>query len=74
MERKSLRIYRTPEFKTPSLVVGWSQDIGKLGPKVIDFLNKKLGAQGFCEIELSDFFPLGGVAIEDNIVQFPESK
>ena len=74
MESHPLKIYRMPEFKTPSLLVGWSQDIGKLGPGVIDFLNKKLGGQEFCQIELPDFFPLGGVAIENNIVQFPESK
>ncbi|MFC1864669.1 PAC2 family protein [Chloroflexota bacterium] len=63
-----------PELKHPSLVVGWSVDASKLGAKVTDYLNRKLGGQSFCEIEPLEFFPLGGVSIEDNIVQFPESK
>ncbi len=63
-----------PELQHPSLVVGWGMDASKLGAKVIDYLNRKLGGQGFCEIEPAEFFPLGGVTIEDNLVQFPESK
>lgn len=57
-----------------SLVVGWNGDIGKIGPFVTDFLNKKLGINSFCEIELENFFPMDGVAIEDDCIQFPESK
>ncbi len=63
-----------PELKRPSLVVGWSVDAGTLGAKVIDYLNRKLGGQSFCEIEPVEFFTLEGVTIEDNLVQFPESK
>ncbi len=63
-----------PKLKHPSLVVGWSIDASKLGAKVTNYLNKKLGGQSFCEIEPVDFFPLGGVAIENGLVQFPESK
>lgn len=69
-----LRIYRKPEFQNSSLVVGWSEDAGKLGTKVTDYLNKKLGGKEFAEIEPEDFFPLGGVSVEDNVAQFPESK
>ena len=63
-----------PELKSPSLVVGWSVDASKLGAKVTDYLNKKLAGQSFCEIEPVEFLPLGGVAIEDDVVQFPECK
>ena len=63
-----------PELQSPSLVVGWSEDVSKLGAKVTDYLNRKLGGQSFCEIEPVEFFTLGGVAIEDDLVQFPESK
>ena len=63
-----------PELKHPSLVVGWSVDASRLGAKVTDYLNRKLGGQSFCEIEPVEFFPLGGVTIEDDLVQFPESK
>ena len=74
MEKHPFEIYRKPEFRTSSLVVGWSEDVGKLGPKVIDYLNKKLGGEEFGEIEPADFFPSAGVAIEDDVAQFPESK
>lgn len=63
-----------PEFKNPSLIVGWEEDAGKLGLRVIDYLNKKLMSQSFCQIKPVDFFSLGGVAIEGDIAQFPESK
>ena len=56
------------------MVVGWSEDAGKLGQKAIHYLNSKLGGREFGEIELADFFPLGGVSIEGDIAQFPESK
>ena len=69
-----LRFYWQPELQSPSLVIGWSVDAGKLGTRVTDYLNKKLGGQSFCEIEPVEFFPLGGVTIEDDLVQFPESK
>lgn len=40
-----------PQFQNPSLIVGWNRDAGKVAPKVIDFLNEKIGGQQFCEIE-----------------------
>ena len=73
-KKHPFEIYRKPEFQSSSLVVGWSEDAGKLGTKVIDYLNKKLGGEEFGEIEPTDFFPLGGVSIEDDVAQFPESK
>ncbi len=65
---------RQPELQNPSLVIGWSADAGKLGAKVTDFLNRKLGGQSFYEIEPVGFSPLGGVTIIDDLVQFPETK
>jgi proteasome assembly chaperone (PAC2) family protein len=67
-----------PEFQNASLIVGWqrvgwSEDAGKLGVRVIDFLNEKLGGQSFCELKPVNFFPFAGVAIEGNVAQFPES-
>jgi len=69
-----LKFYWQPELQSPSLVVGWSEDASRLGSRVTDYLIKKLGGQSFCEIEPVEFFTLGGVIIEDNLVQFPESK
>lgn len=63
-----------PQFENPSMIVGWEQDSGKLSPKVIEYLNKKIKGKSFCEIEPTGFFSLAGVAIENNIAQFPENK
>jgi proteasome assembly chaperone (PAC2) family protein len=69
-----IKIYKEPDLRRSSLVLGWSEDMGNLGRKAIDYLNWKLGGQEFAEIEPEDFFPLGGVAIESNLARFPESK
>ncbi len=74
IEGQPYRIYRPPELQNPSLIIGWSQDAGRLAPSVVDFLCNKLGAQDSSEIEPWPFFHLGGVSIEDNVIQFPKSK
>ena len=73
-EEYPFKIYVKPEFQSSSLIVGWAEDAGKLGSKVIAYLNKKLEAKEFAEIEPVDFFFLGGVLVENDIAQFPESK
>lgn len=72
--KQPFKILKEPALQSSSLVVGWSEDAGKLGAKVIDYLNRKLGAEEFVEIEMECFFPLGGVGVEDDVAQFPESK
>jgi proteasome assembly chaperone (PAC2) family protein len=75
VEKDLLEIYRTPQLQSPSLVVGWqTRDVGKLGSKVIDFLNEKLGGQEIAEIKPLGFFPFGGVRFKDDLVQVAESK
>jgi proteasome assembly chaperone (PAC2) family protein len=69
-----ITIYKEPALSRSSLVLGWSEDMGNLGWKVTDYLNWKLGGEEFAEIEPEDFFSLGGVAIESDLAQFPESK
>jgi proteasome assembly chaperone (PAC2) family protein len=49
-------------------------DASRLGTRVADYLNRKLGGQGFGEIEPNEFFALEGIFIEDNLIQFPESR
>jgi len=69
-----IKIYSEPDFNQSSLVLGWNEDAGNLGRKVTDYLNRKLKGQEFAEIQPEDFFPLGGVAIEGNLAQLPDSK
>jgi len=58
----------------PSLIIGWQEDAGKVSPKVIEYINQKIGGKSFCEIEPADFFSLAGVAVKNDVAQFPESK
>ena len=75
MEKNPLEIYKVPQLQNPSLIVGWqTQDIGKLGLKVIDFLIEKLEGQVIAEIKPLGFFPFGGIRFKDDLVQVPESK
>ena len=69
----SLRIFDKPKLKNPVLVVGWDDDAGCLGQGVVDYLKTELHGQPFCEIDPVAFFPLSGVAIDQNVVVFPES-
>ncbi len=72
--KKNFRFSEQPEFENPSLIVGWEPDSGKLSTKVIEYLNEKLKTKSFCEIEPVSFFSFAGVAIENDIAQFPECK
>ena len=72
--KELVNVSSQPELENASLIVGWQEDAGKLGPKVIDYLNKHIKARTFCEIEPVKFFPLGGVAIDNDIAQFPVSR
>lgn len=69
-----IKIYKEPDLRRSSLVLGWSEDMSNLGRKATGYLNRKLKGKEFAEIEPEDFFSLGGVAIEGNLAQFPESK
>ena len=71
---QAFKVYGKRELQDSSLIVGWGEDVANLGTRVIDYLNKKLGTEEFGEIEPMDFFPLGGVPVENDIAQFPESK
>jgi len=72
--RQPFVIYRKPELESSSLIVGWSEDAGNLGTRVIDYLIDKLETVEFGEIEPPDFFPLGGVSVQDDVAQFPGSR
>ena len=68
-----LQFSAQPKLRKPTLVIGWESDTAQLGARVTDYLIKKLDMQAFCNIDPVEFFPLGGVAIENDVVQFPQS-
>jgi len=70
----SVRVHEEPNLRRSCLVLGWSGDVGNLGRKATDYLKRKLRGQEFAEIEPEDFFSMGGVAIKQNLAQFPESR
>lgn len=70
----ALRVNSIEGFENPTLIVAWDEDAGKLGPKVIEYINRRLSAKSFCEVEPTGFFSLEGVAVENDIAQFPEGK
>ena len=72
--KEPVNIRSQPQLENASLIVGWQEDAGKLAPRVIDYLNKHIKGKSFCEIEPEKFFPLGGVAIDNDIAQFPVSR
>jgi len=68
------RFTSQPRLEKPSLIVGWMKDIGDVSRGVGDFLAGAAGGHSFCQIEPTDFFPVGGVAVESNIATFPQSR
>jgi proteasome assembly chaperone (PAC2) family protein len=73
-EPVNVNIRSQPQLENASFIVGWQEDASRLGPKVIDYLNQHIKGRCFCEVEPVKFFPLGGVAIDDDIAQFPVSR
>jgi proteasome assembly chaperone (PAC2) family protein len=75
VEKDPFEIYQTPQMQSPSLIVSWqTQDSGKLGSKVTNFLNEKLGGQEIAEIKPLGFFAFGGIRFKDDLVQAPECQ
>ena len=68
-----LQFSAQPKLRKPTLLIGWESDTAQLGAKVTDYLIKNLDTQPFCDIDPVEFFPLGGVSIENDVVQFPRS-
>ena len=68
-EDTPFRILDDIKVEKASLVVCWTQDAGRIGPGVADFLITRLDARLIGEIEPTGFFPLGGVLVENDIAQ-----
>lgn len=68
------RVYHDPGLNSSSLLVGWEEDTGSLGSRVIDYLISKLNPKIIADIPPVGFFSLVGVAVHDDVIRFPEAK
>ena len=73
-EGQPFKLFTKPKLESSSLLVAWNQDAGRVGPRVADYLNRKLRSREFADIAPEGFFSLGGVSVEDDVAQFPDSK
>jgi predicted ATP-grasp superfamily ATP-dependent carboligase len=73
-EGQPFKLFAKPKLESSSLLVAWNQDVGRIGSSVADYLNRKLESREFAEIGPEGFFSLGGISVEEDIAQFPESK
>jgi len=69
-----VKLLEQPEFDNPVVIVSWLMDTVGLGEKVTAYLNRVLASRVFCDIEPDEFFPLDGVHLDENVIQFPEAK
>jgi len=63
-----------PRLEKPSFIIGWARDMGAVSGTVADFLADAPGAASFCQIKPAGFFPIGGVTVEEDVAQFPQSR
>ncbi len=69
-----VKIRRQPELNRPILIVSWLMDVVGVGERVTAYLNRKFNNDVFGEIEPDDYFPLEGVTLDNDVIQFPEIK
>jgi predicted ATP-grasp superfamily ATP-dependent carboligase len=74
MNLELFRFTSRPHLEKPSLIVGWTKDIGAVSRGVADFLADAPGAAGFGQIQPGRFFPVGGVTVADDVAEFPQSR
>ena len=71
------RLFRTHgqfNLQSPVLLVAWRHEMGRVAGGVIDFLDRNMSLEMVGEICLQDFFSFSGVAVANDIVQFPQSR
>lgn len=69
-----VRLHWVPELEQSSLIVGLTEDSGRVGPAVLDHLVTSLGCREMGGIEPTGFFSLDGVSVQDDIARFPQSR
>lgn len=74
MREEDYRIHGQVGDAPTTMVVTWCDDAGGLGNNVAQQLVTQLGCAEVGEIEVVNFFALGGVSVEHDVAEFPEGK
>lgn len=76
MAREEVRFSHQPQLNQPVLLAAWP-GIGQVALYAATYLRKQLGASEFAQVDAEPYFDLGGVFVEDDIIQpprFPENS
>jgi len=74
MNREMFHLTARPQVERPSLILGWTKDIGAVSRGVVDFLAEAPGSRSFGHIVPVHFFPVGGVTVRADVARFPQSR
>jgi proteasome assembly chaperone (PAC2) family protein len=69
-----LRFIWRPKLKGTPFIIGWTKDTGAVARLTADYLIEASNGSGFCQIEPTAFYSLGGVPVTDDVAQFPQSR
>lgn len=67
----SIKLYRKPELRNPSLIAAWS-GMGAVALIAVNYLKQALGAEALGEILPHEFFSPEGVLVQDSVIQVPD--
>jgi proteasome assembly chaperone (PAC2) family protein len=71
---EALRFTSRPDLEGIPFIIGWTKDTGTVARLTADYLIAASDSRGFCQIEPTAFYSLGGVPVTDNVAQFPQSR
>jgi predicted ATP-grasp superfamily ATP-dependent carboligase len=69
-----LKYVTSPILERPTLIVGWHNDAGNIGERVVSFINETLGLKPLAAIEPVGFFPLSGVEVSNDLSRLPNCR
>ncbi|MFO8011514.1 MAG: PAC2 family protein [Dehalococcoidia bacterium] len=73
-QKESFRIYGDCHLSYPTVIVGWKNEIGKVADTVVESFLELLDLDVLADLCLKDFYVFNGVAVGDDIINFPQSR
>lgn len=74
MTPEVFRFTAQPRLEGASFIIGWTKDTGSVSRLAADHLVKASGSSSFCQIEPAGFYSLGGITVDEDVAQFPQSR